>query len=185
MHPACLARAARPFWREIVRRLVIVLLIAFIFVLPAIAQQGDTAAATNTAFCTFQDQNELSVRYRPAEYKKGVEVPNGKVWSPDGAPIFLFTPTELKIGTASLPTGAYSVYILRNRGDWTLIVNKNVKEGSEYDPQQDLARVPMQTGKISNAAKTLSINLGHISPKVCSLQLNYGETGAWADFSEK
>lgn len=153
------------------------------FILPsAFAQDSKNTGITS---CTFDDGREMSVRYNPTEQKKGEEIPNGKPWTPDGVQMLLFTPADLEAGNATIPTGAYGMYVLRNKNDWTLIISHNIREGSPYDPAQDVARVTMGTGKVSSPRTALSVSLGHMSPKVCSIQVAFGDTGAFADFKQK
>lgn len=164
--------------------LLVAFFAAFILLIPASAQQDD-AQHQSTSICTFQDGNEISIRYNSVEFNKKNEPPLGKPWAPDGKPILLFTPTNLTVGNATVPTGAYSMYTIRNRNDWTLIVNKNVTQGAEYDPSQDLVRVNLEMGKLTSATKPLNISLGHIQPKVCSLQIVFGDTGAWTELKQQ
>ena len=148
--------------------------------------QTPPKADPSTVFCTFEDVNEVSLRYMAVDANRKNDPPAGKAWMPGGAPILLFTPTEIIVGTTTVPTGAYSVYPIRNRNDWTLVVNKNVTQGSGYDEQQDLARVNMQTTKLpTGGTKPLNLTLGHTSAKVCSLQLVYADSAAWTDLKEK
>jgi hypothetical protein len=163
------------------RKLFAIIFAALFLSALAAAQQPDGS----TAFCTFEDGKEISVRYQQLDFSKKTDPPVGRPWSPNGVPIFLFTPTELTLGNYTIPTGAYSLYTVKNRNDWTIIINKNVTQGSPYDDKQDLARATMETTKLSAANKPLAVTIGHISPKVCSLQIVFGDTGAWAEFKEK
>lgn len=153
-----------------------------VFVLSATAQESKN---TETSACTFEDGKEISIRFNPAEYKKGYEIPKDKAWAPGDVAMLLFTPTDILVGNKTLPTGAYSMYVTRSRSDWTLIISRNIKEGAPYDPTQDIAKLPMGTGKTSTPKTVFSTHLGHIGPKVCSIQITFGETGAFADFTEK
>jgi hypothetical protein len=54
----------------------------------------------------------------------------------------------------------------------------------KYDAQQDLTREPMELGSVDEAERAVTMVLGHIAPKVCSLRLYYGKTGAWVEFKE-
>lgn len=162
--------------------LIFAILYAFALLLGASAQESKN---TETISCTFDDGKEMSVRFNPAEYKKGYEIPNGKAWAPGDTAMLLFTPTDISVNNTTLPTGAYTMYIQRAKNDWTLIVSRNIKEGAPYDPAQDIAKVPMGTGKTSSPKNTFSAHLGHIAPKVCSIQINFGDTGAFADFTQK
>ncbi len=132
--------------------------------------------------CTYEDGNEVSVRYSdavPPGKKRDLQA--GKVWSPGDVPMLLFTQSALKAGNAELPVGAYSMYVIPEKNSWTLIVNRNVTAGAAYDEKQDIVRIPMQVGTLPNAVTEPQVSLGHISPKVCSLRVDYGKVGAWAD----
>ena len=107
-------------------RKTLALIFAALFVSTvAVAQQPDS----QTAFCTFEDGKEISVRYQQVEYSKKNDPPVGRPWSPNGVPIFLFTPTELTLGNSTIPTGAYSVYTIKNRNDWTKANRSNSSKG--------------------------------------------------------
>ena len=163
-------------------KLFITLVAALLFLtLAALAQNQEGS----TTFCTFDDGNEVSLRYTSVEAKRINDPVSGKPWSPGGQPILLFTPTDLVIAGTSVPTGAYSVYPIRNKNEMTLVINKNVTQGSPYDPQQDLVRANMETTKLPTTTKPLAITLGHTAPKMCSLQIVYGDLGAWMDVKEK
>jgi Protein of unknown function (DUF2911) len=152
-----------------------------LLIVPAYAQENDNQS---TSICTFEDGNEISVRFQNLEFNKKNEPPFGKPWAPNGTPIFLFTPTSLTIGNSTVPTGAYSVYTIRNKSDWTLVVNKNVSQGAAYDPAQDLVRVNMESGKLTSN-KPLNVSLGHVQPKVCTLQIVFGDSAVWTDLKQK
>ena len=149
----------------------------------AVAQQEDPNSAT--AFCDFTDGQEVSIRYSTALASSKDDPHNGKVWLPGGAPITLFTATPLTLNGSLIPTGAYSVYVIPNKKDWTLIVNKNVTAGAPYDDKQDVARAPMELGEVDSPPKQLEASFAHSGPKVCSIRLYYGKVGAFAEFNEK
>jgi hypothetical protein len=155
----------------------------FISVRVAFAQQEDPNSAT--AFCDFEDGREVSVRYSTAPASAKDEPHNGKVWLPGGLPITLFSATPLALNGSLIPAGAYSVYVIPNKKDWTLIVNKNVTTGAPYDERQDVARGPMEIGEVDSPPKQLEASFAHVSAKVCSIRLYYGKVGAFAEFNEK
>jgi hypothetical protein len=148
----------------------------------AFAQDAQGAMAS----CTYQDGNQITVRYSNAPAGKKHELPSGKVWSPGDVPMLIFTEVPVKVASADLPVGAYSAYVIPDKGKWTLIVNKNVTAGAAYDEKQDIARLPMETAKLPTALDQPQVSFLHTSPKVCSLRVDYGNTSAWADaFAEK
>jgi len=137
-----------------------------------------------TTFCTFEDGNELSIRYTPANAAKE-KLQYGKLWAPGGGPMLLFSPGEVTLENVTLAAGAYSVYIIPDKKRWTFIVNRGVGADNKYDQQKDVVRAPMDLGSLGEPASELQLTLAHIAPKVCNLRVYYGKDGAWTDFKEK
>ena len=135
-----------------------------------------------TSACTFADGGQVSVRYEPTPVH-GDRPAEGRVWSAGESPMYLFTTTVLKAGDTQIPVGAYSLYVIPLKSQWTLVVNKDVTS-KKYDAQQDIARLPMDLGSLDAAEKNVQLLFAHVAPKQCSLRLYYGKTGAWAVFSE-
>jgi hypothetical protein len=149
------------------------------FVFPQTLFSQDSAETDQAAsVCTFADGRELTVRYNRAAYDPKKELPVGKVWAPGDSPMSIFTESALRVGNADLPIGAYNMFFIPGRDNWTLIINKNVASGSAYDDKQDIVRIPMPTGKLPQAEKNLSIYLGHIAPKRCEMRVDFGKTRA-------
>jgi hypothetical protein len=148
-------------------------------------QPGTSDENSATAFCDFEDGQEVSIRYTSAVANAKDEPRNGKVWVPGGSPMTLFTGAPLILDNSTIPTGAYSVYLIPNRKEWTLIVNKNVTAGAPYDEKQDVARSPMELGEVETPPKQLQVSFSHSAPKVCSIRVYYAKTGAFTDFKEK
>ena len=163
----------------------ILLLSQFIFVNAAAAQQGDSDQNSATAFCDFDDGQEISIRYNSLIANPKDEPRNGKVWTPGGGPMTLFTATTVTLNNSTIPIGAYSVYVIPGKKEWTLIVNKNVTAGAAYDERQDVARSPMELGEVETPPKELQVSFAHIAPKTCSIRLYYSKTGAFTEFKEK
>jgi hypothetical protein len=151
----------------------------------ATPQQSDSDQNFQTAFCDFDDGQEISIRYKGLIASSKDEPHNGKVWAPGGAPMTLFTATPVMLNSATIPSGAYSVYVIPSKKDWTLIVNKNVTAGAAYDEHQDVARSPMELGEVETPPKELQVSFAHTGPKTCSIRLYYAKTGAFTDFKEK
>ena len=151
----------------------------------AVRAQGPVEGEGVTV-CTFVDGKELTVRYNRVTYDPKKEVPMGKVWAPGDAPMSVFTETALRVGNADLPVGAYNMFFIPGRDHWTLIINRTVAAGSAYDEKQDIVRIPMPTGKLPQAEKTLSMYLGHIAPKRCEMRVDFGKIRAdGLEFDEK
>lgn len=151
-------------------------------ILASVVWAQNPAADQQTSACTFADGGQLSVRYEPAT-AHGDRPAEGRVWSAGESPMYLFTTTILKAGDTQIPVGAYSLYVIPLKNQWTLVINKDVAS-KKYDSQQDLVRIPMDLGSLDEAQKNVQLALGQVAPKQCSLRLYYGRTGAWAVLSE-
>lgn len=150
---------------------------------------GGVTAAQNdpknipTASCSFQDGKQITVRYN--NETSGRDLPSGKLWTPKGQPMLLFTGTPLIAGNTDIPMGAYSMYIVREKDAWTLVVNKNVSAGNKYDKHLDVVRIGMLMAQLSEPQKEFTVFFGHTEPKQCNMRIYYGNSGTWAEFKEK
>src|SRR5215467_6430320 len=138
------------------------------------------AEDTQSTSCNFDDDNQVTAQYSPVV--KEQQPHNGRVWAPG---ITLYVQTPLLLGRSEIGLGAYSVFLIPDKKNWTLIVNKNVTPGAAYNSAQDVARAQMDVGEISEPAKTLQLTFAHMAPKVCSLRVYYQKVGAFVDFTEK
>lgn len=87
-------------------------------------------------------------------------VPYDKVWR-TGAndATTLKTETDLNIGGTTVPAGTYTLYSLPSADGWKLIINKQIGQwGTEYHPEQDLARVDMKKESQNTPVETFVIN---------------------------
>ncbi|MDP9161854.1 MAG: DUF2911 domain-containing protein [Acidobacteriota bacterium] len=171
------------FWSRTVF-LGCVFLSATLSVNPARGQQPASDSDRTTTYCDFADGNQLTVQYSRTENRDG-ELRDGRIWQPAGAPMILYVQTPLTFGDSQVPVGAFSLYVLPGRKQWTLIVNKNVSPGSNYDQKDDVARGAMEIGEVGDPVKPAQVSFAHTSPKGCSLQIYYGKAGAFgSEFRE-
>lgn len=154
-----------------------------LFAIPGFAQQTSTPA-TSDVTCGFADGQLTRISYTPETEELKRELPRDKVWTPANKSMTLFTDAPITLGGTVIPPGAYSLYILPAKEKWTLIVNKDVKPGQEYDASQDLARAEMETGELPEA-QPFQLGFARMKPKQCSLRIYYYKTGAWAEFNEQ
>jgi len=158
------------------RAVLITLLLA-----PCLTAQTGTNQATTT--CNLEDGREVRLDYRAVPTKQE-RVQNGKPWTPGGAPMTLFTSAQLTLGTSMIPLGAYTVYPIPAKGNWTLVVNKNVTTGAPYDEKQDIARVTMETAQVESPSEQLEVAFAHVGNR-CSLRIYIGKTASFVDFNAK
>jgi Protein of unknown function (DUF2911) len=164
---------------------VCIIVISQSFFTTASAQQADPPDPTATATCDFDDGKEITAKYDSSVMGTKDQPRNSKIWLPAGSPITLFTQVPLILNHAEIPVGAYSVYVIPDRREWTLIVSKNVASPKTYDDRQDLVRAPMELGGVNSPPKQLHLSFAHSGPKQCSIRLYYETTGAFVDFTEK
>jgi hypothetical protein len=167
------------------RLLAICIVLVSQFTLPGLGQQAAPTRKPAEVVCTFDDGKDVRIEYYDSVAKRDEGFREGRPWEPGGSPMFLFTQTAVTLSGSVIPAGAYSLYIIPEKKDWSLVVNRNVTAGTKYDEKEDLARGQMQIGAIDTPAKQPQIVLGHLGAKQCSMRLYYQETGAWADFLER
>ena len=97
----------------------------------------------------------------------------------------LFTETGVTLGNTLVPAGAYTVYLLPSRKDWTLIVSRNMTIDGKYDENQDVVRANMQTGELNQAEEQLNVFFGHTGAKRCEINVDYGKNRAWVDLMQE
>jgi hypothetical protein len=89
------------------------------------------------------------------------------------------------LGNTSIPVGAYTLYLLPGKKDWTLIVSRNTSLDGKYDEKQDLARAQMDIGQLSTPADKLSLYFGHTGPRKCEINVDFGKLRGWVEFRQK
>jgi hypothetical protein len=89
----------------------------------------------------------------------------------------LKTEANLKIGTATVPAGTYTLYTLPSAGTWKLIINKQTGQwGTKYDQSQDLSRVDMKKETLSSPQEVMSITIEPFQGKQSSLHVRWETT---------
>jgi Protein of unknown function (DUF2911) len=147
-------------------------------------------SSNETATCNFDADKQLAAEYQhfSVNLKKplfGRDIPAGKVWAPGGKPMTLFTNTPVEIGGTNLAAGAYTMYLIPNTKQWTLIISRSTDTSGKYDEKMDVVRVPMESGELPAPESELELSFGHTAPDQCSLRLELATTGAWAVFQKR
>lgn len=150
-----------------------------IFLTPFLAAQS---ANQSTTTCNLEDGRQVYIRYIPVPAKE--KIVNGKPWAPGGSPMTLFTEAPLSLGTSTIPVGAYTIYPVPARGNWSIVVNKNVTPGATYDEKQEVARAQMETAQVETASEQLEVAFAHVGNR-CSLRVYIGKTASFVDFNAK
>jgi len=156
--------------------------VAAVILLAAVCSAQE-ATTSSTASCNLEDGRQVYIRYNSIPVKNE-KLPNGKPWTPGGAPMTLFTEAQLSFAGSTIPIGAFTVYPIPNRDKWTLVVNKNVTPGAAYDEKQDIARAPMETDQVSRPSEVLEVAFAHVGSR-CTLRIYFGKTASFSDFVAK
>ena len=108
-------------------------------------------------------------------------VPYDKVWRTGANPATtLKTETDLKIGTATVPAGTYTLYTLPSEATWKLIINKQTGQwGTVYTESQDLARVDMRKDTLPQPQEKMSISFEKTSGNRTQLHVRWDTTDVW------
>jgi Protein of unknown function (DUF2911) len=142
------------------------------------AQSGNQSTTT----CNLDDGRQVYIRYTPVSAKERPQ--NGKPWAPGGSPMTLFTEAPLTLGSSLIPLGAYTVYPIPAKGNWSIAVNKNVTPGAAYDEKQDIGRSAMETAQVESASDVLEVAFAHVGNR-CTLRVYIGKTASFVDFTAK
>jgi len=159
------------------------------FVFSAVLVLASTAVCfsqsepSSTASCNLDDGRQVYIRYNPVTTKAD-KAPNGKPWTPGGAPMTLFTEAQLSFGGSTIPIGAYTVYPIPAKDKWTLVVNKNVTPHSAYDEKMNIARAAIETDQVSQPSDSLEVAFAHTGDK-CTLRIYFGKAASFAPFTAK
>lgn len=117
----------------------------------------------------------------------GELVPYGQVWR-TGAneATTLITPVALRIGSADVPAGEYTLWTLPSEGTWKLIINKQTGQwGTDYDSSKDLARVDMQKSSLTEPVEQFLISWKKQGDRKADLVLEWEKTRIWVPVEAK
>ncbi len=129
----------------------------------------------------------LKIEYsRPSKRSRtvfGGIVPWDRIWR-TGANVATHFSTDrtLAFGTTVVPPGRYTLFTLPTQSGWTLIISRQTGQwGTEYDPGQDFARIPMRTRTLTSPVEQLTIG---VEPRSRGgvLRVQWDTTEAYVEF---
>jgi hypothetical protein len=105
-------------------------------------------------------------------------VPYGKVWRTGANPATtLITSAPLVFGTLLVPAGTHTIYSLPTADSWQLIINKETGQwGTEYKPEMDLGRIPMQTKPMTASQEVMSLSFENTTANSTELHIRWDTT---------
>ncbi len=161
----------------------------------ALAQMPHYTSPAATTTVAFGDKQIRISYHAPSMHGRkifGGLVPYGEVWRAGAnQATLLHTDADLTIGSLAVPKGDYSLYVLPEENQWTLIINKQtgqwgIKMGGATtdDPAKDLGRVVMKLSKPAAPVETFTIALTKEGGQG-RLAMSWADTVATVEFTAK
>ena len=172
-------------------RLSLSILFLACLLLTGVAQgQVAPASASASVTCNFDDDHQLVVNYERIAFnlKKAIfgrDLQYGKVWAPGHKPLTLLTNTPVEIGGKTLLLGGYTMFVLPNPKQWMLIISKSTDTSGKYDEQQDIVRIPMESGELPSPEPVFSVSFAHVAPDQCNIRLDLDKSGNFVTFQKR
>lgn len=173
---------------------------------PLVAQESGLRAPLSTRVVFSMPLATARVQGQPAptpqvvsiEYgqphARGRAVPSelaadGTVWRTGAnSSTTLRTEAALVIGGRDVPAGNYSLFTIRENGQYFLIINNNTGQwGTQYDATKDHARVPLRATMKHEALESLQITMVPVDATSARgvLRISWGMLELTADWSAK
>jgi hypothetical protein len=114
----------------------------------------------------------------------GTLVPFDSVWRAGAnAATHLATTLPISFGTVAVQPGMYTLWIQHTRGGTFLIVNKQTGQwGTNYDPAQDVGRIPMQMAATPEFVEDFTITIRQTGNNRGAIDFAWGPSVATASF---
>jgi hypothetical protein len=173
---------------------------------PVAAQQSGLRAPLSTRVVFSMPLATARVQGQPAPTPKNVtieygqphargrDVPSelaadGTIWRTGAnTSTTLRTEADLVIGGKDVPAGAYSLYTIRENGQYILIINNNTGQwGTQYDATKDFARVPLRSRTRTEVQESLQIVMVPVDATSARgvLSVSWGRLDLAVDWSAK
>jgi hypothetical protein len=109
-------------------------------------------------------------------------VPNGKRWrtGANGTTSIKFS-DDVMIEGKKVPAGEYGIYTVPRPTEWTVVLNRSLKQGADVDgfkDDQDVARFTIKPYKLSSKVETFTIDFTDLTPATANVAMEWENTGA-------
>jgi hypothetical protein len=115
----------------------------------------------------------------------GALVPYDSIWRAGANDAtHLFTTRNLTFGDVTVPAGSYTLWVQHTRTGTFLIVNRQTGQwGTQYDPAQDLARIPMQLAPAADHVEELTVGVRNNGGNRGTIEFAWGPSVVSASFT--
>jgi hypothetical protein len=112
----------------------------------------------------------------------GTVVPYGKRWRTGAnATTNIKFSDDVTIEGKKVPAGEYGLYTIPTAAEWTVVLNKSLKQGADVDgfkDDQDVARFIIKPYKLANKVETFTISFAEVTPATANVDILWDMTGA-------
>ncbi len=112
----------------------------------------------------------------------GTVVPYGKRWRTGAnATTSIKFSDDVTIEGKKIPAGEYGIYTIPTAAEWTVVLNKSLKQGADVDgfkDDQDVARFTIKPYKLPAKVETFTIDFADLTPATASVEMSWATTGA-------
>ena len=109
-------------------------------------------------------------------------VANGKRWRTGAnATTSIKFSDDVTIEGVKVPAGEYGLYTVPRPTEWTVVLNKSLKQGADVDgfkDDQDVARFTIKPYKLASRVETFTISFADLTPATAMVDLLWENTGA-------
>ncbi len=110
----------------------------------------------------------------------GDVVPYGKPWRTGANNSTKITfGDDVTVGGKSIKAGAYALYSIPNKDQWTFILSKNLTLGgnvADYKPEDEVARFTAKPTALPFSVETFTMTIDNVTPTSCSIELLWDKT---------
>jgi hypothetical protein len=115
----------------------------------------------------------------------GALVPYDSIWRAGANDAtHLFTTRNLTFGDVTVPAGTYTLWLQHTRTGTFLVVNRQTGQwGTQYDPAQDVARIPMQLAPAADHVEELTVSVRNNGGNRGTIEFAWGPSVVSASFT--
>ena len=88
---------------------------------------------------------------------------------------------DVTIEGKKVPAGEYGIYTIPRKTEWTVVLNKSLKQGADvegFKEDQDVARFTIKPYKLPSKVETFTINFTDVTPGTANVAMEWELTGA-------
>jgi len=108
-------------------------------------------------------------------------VPAGKRWRTGAnATTSIKFSDDVTVEGKKVPAGEYGLYTIPGANEWTIVLNKSLKQGADVDgfkDEQDVARFTVKPYRLASKVETFTISFADLTPATAMVDLLWENTG--------